>query len=90
MITVMSDSCTGCGTCVDVCPHRVLEMHGKKMSVTAEERCIECGACQLNCEDDAVVVTKGTGCLFVIVKEDILGLRGDAAQKGSSSVSSQT
>ena len=74
MIALDTQACDGCGTCAMICPHRVLEMRDKKAVITAEERCIECGACQLNCEDDAVVVTKGIGCLFVIVKEDILGI----------------
>ena len=30
------------------------------------------GACQLNCHDNAIVVTKGTGCLLMIIKEDVL------------------
>jgi ferredoxin len=52
-------------------------MDHKKVVMLAEDRCIECGACQLNCYDDAIEVTKGTGCLLVIIKEDILG-RGSA------------
>lgn len=72
MITLNAENCTGCGTCVDVCPHRVLELQEKKAILAHEERCIECGACQLNCHDDAVVVTKGTGCLVAIVRDDIL------------------
>ena len=72
MIAVRQEACTGCGTCVKVCPHGVLALEEKKALLVAEERCIECGACQLNCHDDAIDVTKGTGCLVVIVKEDIL------------------
>jgi len=40
------------------------------------DKCIECGACQLNCESDAINVTKGTGCLFAIIIEDILKIKG--------------
>jgi Fe-S-cluster-containing hydrogenase component 2 len=50
----------------------VLELSGKKARMTDYESCMECGACQLNCEYGAVDVTKGTGCLFAIIKEDIL------------------
>ena len=74
MIRLENSACTGCGTCAKVCPHGVLRMVDKRAVLAAEERCIECGACQLNCHDEAIFVTKGTGCLFVIVKEDILGM----------------
>ncbi len=73
MIEIRPDRCTGCAQCAHVCPHRVIEMRGRTAVLVAEERCIECGACQLNCDDEAVLVTKGTGCLLVIIKEDILG-----------------
>ncbi len=74
MITLDQNACSGCGTCVKICPHRVLELNDKKARLAAEERCIECGACQLNCIDNAIEVTKGTGCLFAIIREDILKL----------------
>ncbi len=80
MIRLDSSACTGCGACVKVCPHRVLELRDKVAVLTAEERCIECGACQLNCHDGAIDVTKGTGCLGIIIKEDILGIRPEAGK----------
>lgn len=43
--------------------------------LTYEDRCIECGACQLNCHDDAIYVTKGVGCLLAIIRDDILELQ---------------
>ncbi len=75
MIEVNSVACTGCNTCVRVCPHRVLELQNKKAVLVAEQRCIECGACQLNCHDEAIVVTKGTGCLVAIIRDDVLKMR---------------
>ncbi len=83
MITLLQDACNGCGTCVKVCPHRVLAMANGKAVLDAEERCIECAACQLNCREDAIVVTKGTGCLVAIIREDILKLENRAACCGS-------
>jgi len=79
MIALNPEACTGCGTCAKVCPHQVFELHHKKAALAFEERCIECGACQLNCQEGAIEVTKGTGCLFVIVREDILHLQADEA-----------
>ncbi len=75
MIVLNSEACTGCRTCVRACPHGVLEMRDKEAVLVAEERCIECGACQLNCHDEAIFVTKGTGCLVAIIREDILKQR---------------
>ena len=78
MITLDPDTCTGCGTCVKVCPHRVLELEDRKAVLTAEDRCIECAACRLNCPADAIEVTKGVGCLVAIIKEDVLKMKKGA------------
>ncbi len=72
MIVLNQHACSGCGLCVNVCPHRVFELGDAKALLAVEGRCIECGACQLNCARDAIEVTKGSGCLFTIIKEDIL------------------
>jgi len=75
MIKFDKEKCVGCSVCVNVCPHHVIELVEKKAEPVALERCVECGACELNCEFDAVSVTKGTGCLSAIIKEDILKIR---------------
>jgi NAD-dependent dihydropyrimidine dehydrogenase PreA subunit len=82
MITLNADACTGCGTCVKACPHRVLELNDRKAFLSVEARCIECGACQLNCHHGAIEVTKGTGCLVTIIREDILGVDKGRAMCG--------
>ncbi len=69
MINIDSSLCTGCGACARVCPHRVIEVVERRAVLAAEDRCIECGACQLNCHDGAVAVTVGTGCVFAIAQE---------------------
>jgi ferredoxin hydrogenase large subunit len=72
MIKIDSDKCTGCGICTHICPQSVLELAMDKASLAHESRCVECGACMLNCPFGAINVTKGTGCLVAIIKEDIL------------------
>ena len=72
MINFLKDKCTGCTICKKVCPMGVIEMKVKKAILTDYKSCLECGACALNCEFDAIEVTKGTGCLDAIIKEDIL------------------
>ena len=34
--------CIGCGMCVQVCPHAVLEMSGRKARITDVDMCMEC------------------------------------------------
>ena len=79
MITLDQAACNGCAVCAKICPHAVFEMRDKKAVMVAEERCIECGGCQLNCHEGAIQVTKGTGCLYAILVEDTGDLWGDAA-----------
>jgi NAD-dependent dihydropyrimidine dehydrogenase PreA subunit len=82
MIKIDKSACTGCTTCVRVCPHGVLSLNDKAAMIASEENCIECGACQLNCTERAITVTKGTGCLVAIFKEDILGLKSETCTCG--------
>ncbi|RMF94463.1 MAG: 4Fe-4S dicluster domain-containing protein [Candidatus Schekmanbacteria bacterium] len=72
MISFIDEKCTGCKICVKVCPQAVIAMIDGKAQLTDYQSCMECGACELNCEFNAVRVTKGTGCLIAIIKEDIL------------------
>ncbi|WP_366924661.1 4Fe-4S binding protein [Metallumcola ferriviriculae] len=75
MISISEKKCTGCSVCTHVCPHGVIGMEGSIARLLYEDRCIECGACQLNCQQGAIFVTKGTGCLVSIIKEDILKIK---------------
>lgn len=54
--------CTGCGMCVDVCPHRVFEQNQRVVHVVRADACMECGACQINCPFGAIQVESGVGC----------------------------
>jgi len=75
MIAIDTAACNGCKVCAHICPHVVLEMRDAKAVLAAVDRCVECGACQLNCHAGAIDVTKGTGCLWTILIEDVLKLR---------------
>lgn len=79
MISIALESCSGCGACSYVCPFGVLSIISKKAVAVNESACIECGACETNCKDDAIEVPKGTGCLLIIIKEDILGQKPETA-----------
>jgi NAD-dependent dihydropyrimidine dehydrogenase PreA subunit len=69
--------CTGCGTCVDVCPHAVFALRERKAVAVARERCMECGACRLNCQAGAVEVAQGVGCVMALVN----GRRGKSGSQ---------
>jgi len=72
MIKVDTEKCIGCRVCVSICPQGVISLIEDKAVITDYQSCMECGACSLNCEYQAIMVTKGTGCLVAIIKEDIL------------------
>jgi ferredoxin len=59
--------CSGCGMCAVVCPHRVLSMHKRKVDVVSLDRCMECGACMMNCEEKAITVKQGVGCAAAVI-----------------------
>lgn len=67
------ENCTGCGRCVEVCPHAVFAMSGKKAFVTDRDRCMECGACARNCAYNAIKVSAGVGCAAAIINGMITG-----------------
>ena len=52
------DKCTGCGTCVSVCPQNVFEMKNGKSHVARPEDCVECGSCVENCPVGAIVLVE--------------------------------
>jgi NAD-dependent dihydropyrimidine dehydrogenase PreA subunit len=61
-VNIDVEKCTGCGTCVDVCPVAVFELQetgGKTTSVAvAEDECIVCRACEAQCPEEAIEVVE--------------------------------
>ncbi len=68
-----SELCTGCGVCVDVCPHAVFSQNGRVLRVARPDACMECGACQINCAWGAIKVDSGVGCATAMI---LAALRG--------------
>ncbi len=68
-----SDKCTGCGICVDVCPHAVFRMENRKAVITDRDLCMECGACEKNCPFSALSVRSGVGCAWAIMMSELKG-----------------
>lgn len=55
-IELVQARCTGAADCVQVCPRDVLQMDGPRRKVVIErpEQCIRCGACIVQCPEDAL------------------------------------
>jgi ferredoxin len=47
--------CTGCGTCVDICPMEVFEMKNEK-AVVSNDKCVGCNACAAQCPSEAIII----------------------------------
>jgi ferredoxin len=65
--------CTGCGICLDVCPHEVLALQDRKARIIDSDACMECGACVANCASGALTVDKGVGCAAALIGSMISG-----------------
>jgi NAD-dependent dihydropyrimidine dehydrogenase PreA subunit len=72
------DRCTGCGTCLSVCPHAVFVQDNGKVRVDDRDACMECGACARNCPVEAVTVVSGVGCAAAVINT-ALGRTSDNA-----------
>jgi len=55
-IELAEDRCSGAAECILVCPRNVLQMNSRlrKVSIARPEQCIRCGACIVQCPDDAL------------------------------------
>jgi len=67
------EKCTGCGMCINVCPHEVFLIKGGKAQIVDENSCMECGACAKNCSFSAIEVKPGTGCAYAIIVGKLTG-----------------
>ena len=65
--------CSGCGLCLDVCPHGVFAANGKRVTIMHGEDCMGCGACQINCATGAIQVDSGVGCAYAMMRAALLG-----------------
>jgi len=67
------ENCTGCGMCVNVCPHEVFLIKGGKAHIIDIDSCMECGACAKNCSFSAIEVKAGVGCAYGIIVGKLTG-----------------
>lgn len=72
-LTLDRNNCTGCGMCLEVCPHEVFTMEGSKALIVNKDGCMECGACMINCPVSAIEVEKGVGCAYAVIDSKLKG-----------------
>ena len=60
--------CNGCRMCLKVCPQPVFGPLKGAVEILEPDLCIECGACVMNCSEDALSVRPGVGCAALILK----------------------
>ena len=66
-LTLDEPKCNGCRMCVTVCPHGVFAVVDGKARIVDRDACMECGACEKNCESGAITVDSGVGCAAAII-----------------------
>lgn len=61
-IHIIPARCKGCRICIEFCPAHVLALDKKRLiaTVSAMEKCIACGLCELRCPDFAIFIEKKT------------------------------
>jgi NAD-dependent dihydropyrimidine dehydrogenase PreA subunit len=77
VVTLQLDEnkCTGCGMCLEVCPHEVFKMNDSHVVIQDRDACMECGACSRNCPFGAIFVNAGVGCAAAVINS-MLGREG--------------
>lgn len=83
-LTYSPEKCTGCGRCVEVCPHNVFSMNRGKAVISDRDRCMECGACAKNCDFGAIYVDAGVGCAAAVINGILRGTEPSCDCGGSS------
>lgn len=62
-----ASACVGCRRCIEVCPHQVFAVKGRKAEILDKDACMECGACAMNCPAAAIKVEAGVGCAMWLI-----------------------
>ncbi len=62
-----AEKCSGCGMCIEVCPHAVMARSDGRIRIIERDACMECGACARNCPNYALKVRTGVGCAAAVI-----------------------
>ena len=65
------EACNGCALCVRFCPGDVLAMNGNKPEVRYPEECFYCGACLVECKEDAITYRIPLPMMLAVYEPDL-------------------
>lgn len=51
---INKERCTSCGICDDICPGDIFRIDDNQPEVNYPEECFHCGACLLDCPEEAI------------------------------------
>jgi NAD-dependent dihydropyrimidine dehydrogenase PreA subunit len=70
---ILSDRCTNCGACVEVCPTNVIDPSAAGPPVLARiEDCQTCFMCELHCRADAIYVAPDCDRRVEVTPEEVV------------------
>ncbi|MBI5015206.1 MAG: 4Fe-4S binding protein [Deltaproteobacteria bacterium] len=78
---VDSERCTGCGSCVDICPMDSLSLDGNDRAVRNPVRCIGCGLCVSACPEGSLSLERVAEEQVVLPPETYTGLMTEIARE---------
>lgn len=59
LASIDEDLCVGCGTCVDLCYNKAIELNDDNIAERMEEFCAGCGVCAYHCPENAISLIEG-------------------------------
>ncbi|MFX1376578.1 MAG: ATP-binding protein [Promethearchaeota archaeon] len=59
LASINEDLCIGCGTCVDICYNKAIELNDDDKAERIEEFCVGCGVCAYHCPENAISLIEG-------------------------------
>lgn len=74
------EKCINCKRCTEVCPHGVFAKGENHVTLVQPARCMECGACALNCPVQAIEVESGVGCAWAMISAALRGKDMDSGE----------
>lgn len=66
LASIDHDLCIGCGTCVEKCYNKAIELNDNNKAERIEEFCIGCGVCAYFCPENAISLIEGPRIVKII------------------------
>jgi NAD-dependent dihydropyrimidine dehydrogenase PreA subunit len=78
LIFIKQERCTGCGACLELCPHGALYLLEGK-AVVDEALCRTCEACVAACPEQAIVITEAPSSLPTVQPQQTIRVKTEPA-----------